>query len=92
MVSPHLTPELERLLEQREVEITRAVTDAVTRDLERRHRATVDHLERKVNALQEELSGVHERLHEANVKIARIHDHPVVRAARLARRAVRRSR
>lgn len=85
----HLGEGIDALLDQREAEVTRAVTDAVTADLEKRFHSELAARNAEVKALEDELVEVHEQLHEARRELDRILSHPAVRGGRWALRFVR---
>lgn len=77
---------------KREAEITRAVTEAVTRDLARRHIAELSSRDAQIAALEQELACLHEELDASRRAVERVSRHPAVRAARMVRRVLRERR
>jgi hypothetical protein len=74
---------------QREAEITREVTDAVSRDLARRYEARLVARDDRIAALERELATVYEQLDQTQRMLERWESHAVLRALRAVRRRVR---
>jgi hypothetical protein len=81
--------DVEAQLAEREAEVTRVVTEAVTADLTRGFEREAAALRDQVDRLEAELEEVHLSLHECREQLGRIRSHPLLRVGRRVRDVVR---